>query len=354
MKGSRMWNGTRLVAASRTALTTPILSVTLVLLLSASWLLVGYLVSGVSPLLVAAGRTGASFIVFAAIVLFSARSRSEARIAARRGGTVALLGLLGFFLYYAGTMLGAAFIGPSRTGLIISLLPSLTFVIGAVAFGERVTRNKVLGACLALGGALVYAISDMPASEGHAGAEGLHLIGGALLVFGGTASYALYGYVFRARMADLSAFSALPAITGAGAAMLAVTVVLFVPLVGVAPSDWAAIAGLGAGLTAPVFLILHRLILRKGALFTASLMLAVPFLVRMGEWGLGWEAAPGAFSLLLLLVCAGGVWLTLRDGRQRPRRPPDVKPDDASLDPAAAEHCRLGRIIPSGPRRLDP
>ncbi len=93
MKGSRMWNGTRLVAASRTALTTPILSVTLVLLLSASWLLVGYLVSGVSPLLVAAGRTGASFIVFAAIVLFSARSRSEARIAARRGGTVALLGL---------------------------------------------------------------------------------------------------------------------------------------------------------------------------------------------------------------------------------------------------------------------
>ncbi|HBY43407.1 MAG TPA: hypothetical protein DEH03_06915, partial [Brevundimonas sp.] len=217
-----MWNGTRLVAASRTALTTPILSVTLVLLLSASWLLVGYLVSGVSPLLVAAGRTGASFIVFAAIVLFSARSRSEARIAARRGGTVALLGLLGFFLYYAGTMLGAAFIGPSRTGLIISLLPSLTFVIGAVAFGERVTRNKVLGACLALGGALVYAISDMPASEGHAGAEGLHLIGGALLVFGGTASYALYGYVFRARMADLSALSALPAITGAGAAMLAV------------------------------------------------------------------------------------------------------------------------------------
>jgi hypothetical protein len=74
----------------------------------------------------------------------------------------------------------------------------------------------------------------------------------------------------------------------------------------------------------------------------------------MGEWGLGWEAAPGAFSLLLLLVCAGGVWLTLRDGRQRPRRPPDAKPDDASLDHAAAEHCRLGRIIPSGPRRLDP
>jgi glycerol-3-phosphate dehydrogenase len=46
--------------------------------------------------------------------------------------------------------------------------------------------------------------------------------------------------------------------------------------------------------------------------------------------------------------------LTLRDGRQRPRRPPDAKPDDASLDHAAAEHCRLGRIIPSGPRRLDP
>ena len=56
MKGSRMWNRPRPAATSRTALTTSVLSVTLVLLLSASWLLVGYLVSGVSPLLVAAER----------------------------------------------------------------------------------------------------------------------------------------------------------------------------------------------------------------------------------------------------------------------------------------------------------
>ncbi|MFF1508050.1 DMT family transporter [Streptomyces sp. NPDC058326] len=290
----------------------PALSALMVMLLAAGWLLAGHLVDGAPPLVVAAGRTATSFLVLTVLALLHARSRAEARVAAGRGGSVALLAFLGFFAYYAGTLLGTGYIGASRVGLIVSLLPCLTFAIGVVAFREPSSRRKVLGTVLAVAAACGYALADASPS---AGVDGEALVSGGLLALVGTFAYAVYGYVYRRRMADVSPLASLPAITGAGTVMLGLTVALFVPLGGVSPGDWAGIAALGAVLTAPVFLISHELILRKGPLFTSALALVVPFLVRLGEWALGRETAPGPLVLLLLLLCAGGVWLTVGGAR---------------------------------------
>lgn len=290
----------------RGILVVPALSVLMVTLLAVGWLLAGHLVHDAAPLVVAAGRTAASFVVITLIALLSPRFRPEVRAGTARGGSVVWLAFLGFFAYYSGTLIGTGFIGASRVGLIVSLLPCITFVIGVVAFREPATRRKVLGTLLAVTAACGYAVAD---GAGAGSTDGL--LNGVLLALAGTFAYAVYGYVYRRSMADLSPLAALPAITGVGTVMLGLTVVLFIPVGGVTFASWAGIAILGALLTAPVFLVSHELIRRQGPLFTSAVALVVPFLVRLGEWALGWAAAPGPLVLVLIIVCAAGVWLTV-------------------------------------------
>ncbi len=293
----------------------PALSIALILLLAASWLIAGDLVARMPALVVAAGRTGTAFVALTAIAMLNPARRPAVRVAASRPGAVALLGLLGFFGYYAGTMIGTGMIGASRIGLITSLLPCITFAIGAVAFQEPVTRLRVAGTILAMIGACGYVLADgRPHGPGSQGGLSM-MLGGALLGFAGTASYALYGYVFRGRMGHLPAMSALPAIPGAGTIMLGAAALLFAPLGAIASRDWAELAILGALFTAPVFILLHELILRKGPLFTAGLSLTVPFVLRMGGWAVGQQGAPGWIVLALLASCAAGVWLVIRQPR---------------------------------------
>lgn len=304
-------------------LAVPGLAALMVLLLATGWLLSGHLVSGAPALAVAAGRTAASFVVITAVAAVLPRTWAGVRTATARPGAVAVLAFLGFFAYYSGTLLGTSRIGASRVGLIVSLLPCLTFLIGIAAFREPSTRRKLLGTLLAVAAACGYAVADGRAG-GAAVGTGTLLTGG-LMALGGTFTYALYGYVYRQRMADVPPLAALPAITGAGTVMLGAATLLFVPLGSVDAADWAGIGVLGAVLTAPVFVISHELILRKGPLFTSAVALVVPFLVRLGEWALGTAGPPGPLVVALIAVCAAGVWLTV-GGRAAPRPVPARQP----------------------------
>ncbi|MEE1930127.1 EamA family transporter [Streptomyces sp. TRM 70351] len=319
----------------------------MVTLLAAGWLLSGHLVSQTPPLAVAAGRTAAAFLTLTLIAALTPRTRAAARAGAARPRAVALLAFLGFFVYYSGTLLGVDRIGVSGVGLIVCLLPCLTFVIGVAAFREQSTVRKAGGTLIAVSAAVGYALADGGAAGGGPGAGGTGtLAAGLLLALAGTFTYALYGYVYRQRMADIPPLAALPAITGAGAAMLAPAALFLTPLDGVGPGDWAGIALLGAVLTAPVFLISHALILLRGPLFTSAVALVVPLLIRLGEWALGWDTAPGPLVLALLGLCLAGVWLTARarsappaeggGGPAGPARPLPAHP----ADPAhSAEHA---------------
>jgi drug/metabolite transporter (DMT)-like permease len=315
----------------------PALSTLMVGLLAAGWLVSGRLVSDVPALAVAAGRTAAAFVAITLIAAVRPRTWPGVRTGYGRGRSVLLLAFLGFFAYYLGTLLGIGRIGVSRVGVIVSLLPCVTYVIGIIAFREQATARKVSGTLLAVAAACGYAVAG-GGPGGHASAQG-GLPAGVLLAFGGTFTYALYGYVYRQRMADISPGAALPAITGAGTVMLGVTTALFVPLGGITLADWAGIVLLGAVLTAPVFLISHELILRKGPLFTSALALVVPFLIRLGEWGLGWATAPGPLVLVLIFSCAAGVWLTV--GGSRNNGSADTRTSSAIRESESEEGIRM-------------
>lgn len=301
----------------------PVLSCLMVLLLAAGWVVSGRLVRDTPPPAVAAGRTGASFVMISAISALRPRTWPAIRATVRRRRAVILLAILGFFVYYTGTLLGVDRIGASRVGLVVSLLPCITFAVGFAAFREQASARKVLGTVLAVAAALGYALEG-GGSGGDGTGKGV-LVAGVLLALTGTFAYALYGYVYRHYMSDVPPVAALPAVTGVGTVLLVPAAVAFVPLGAIGAAQWAGIAALGAVLTAPVFLISHELIVRKGPLFTSTIALVVPFLVRLAEWGLGDEAAPNAAAILFLVLCAAGVWLTVAAARPAPapagRRP---------------------------------
>jgi drug/metabolite transporter (DMT)-like permease len=284
----------------------------MVLLLATGWVVSGELVSDTSPLAVAAGRTAASFLVITAISAVLPRGRPAIRIAIRVGlsrrRAVVFLAFLGFFAYYTGTLLGVDRIGASRVGLVVSLLPCITFAIGIAAFHEPGGTRKVMGTVLAVAAALGYALEG--GSAGGGAGTGVLVVGG-LFALAGTFAYALYGYVYRQQMSDVPPVAALPAVTGAGTVMLGLAAIAFVPLGAIGAAQWAGIALLGAVLTAPVFLIAHELIVRKGPLFTSTIALVVPFLVRLGEWARGEENAPNLAAILFLALCSAGVWMTV-------------------------------------------
>ncbi|MFG2986276.1 DMT family transporter [Streptomyces sp. NPDC048258] len=311
----------------------PVLSCLMVLLLATGWVVSGRLVSDTPPLAVAAGRTGASFLVISAISALQPRSWPAIRVTAGRRRAVVLLAFLGFFAYYTGTLLGVDRIGASQVGLVVSLLPCITFAIGIVAFREPTSARKALGTVLAVAAALGYAIDGGSASGGTG--TGL-LVTGVLFALAGTFAYALYGYVYRRHMSDVPPMAALPAVTGAGTVMLGLAAIVFVPLGTIGATQWAAVAVLGAVLTAPVFLISHELIVRKGPLFTSAVALMVPFLVRLGERVWGAADAPSPLSVLFLGLCSAGVWMTVAPSRSGP----------AAQDPRPVPSTESGRSTP--------
>lgn len=292
----------------------PVLALLMVLLLATGWLVAGVLVEDTPPLAVAAGRTGSAFLVITLVALVGRRSRADARRAGRRWRAVLALAFLGFFVYYVGTLVGVAAIGASGTNLVVSLLPCVTFVIGIMAFHEHATWRKVAGTVLAVAAAGCYAVvaGRWAAGPSLADADVTDVaVMGVGPAFVGTCAYALYGYVYRRQMSDVSPMAALPAVTGVAFAMLVPLVAVTTPLSRISPAQWLGTVVLGAVLTAPVFLVSHELIRRRGPLFTAAVALVVPLLVSLGEWGIGRSAAPGSVSLALILVCCVGIWMTV-------------------------------------------
>ncbi|MER0247250.1 DMT family transporter [Streptomyces sp. HSW2009] len=286
----------------------PVLATSMVLLLAVGWVVSGRLVHDNPPLAVAAGRTVTSFLAICAICALRPSSWPKVRVSAGRWRAVGSLAVLGFFVYYTGTLLGVDRIGASRVGLVVSLLPCITFAIGIVAFREQTSTRKVLGTLLAVAAAFGYAL-DGGSSSGSTSTGAL--VSGVALALMGTFTYALYGYVYRQHMSDMPPMVALLPVTGVATVLLGLVAVLFVPLGSVGLLDWAGITVLGALLTAPVFLISHELIVRKGPLFTSAVALVVPFLVRLGEWARGAAKAPNLASVLFLLLCSAGVWMTV-------------------------------------------
>ncbi|MFF4175558.1 DMT family transporter [Streptomyces sp. NPDC001750] len=275
--------------------------VVLVLLLAGTWLLSGALVAGTDPLVVAVGRTAVCCAALTAVAASRPAGRDALRRAAAAPGTIWLLGLLGFAGYAAGTLLAIPRIGTSLTNLVVALMPCASVAVGTVFFGERPGARGAVGALLACAAAAGYAA--LGADAGDLDGPGLLLVGAA------TTAFAVYGFLYRRRLPGLPPLAVLPVLLAAATCLL---LPMSLPaLIGRPPTITATvgIVLLGAAVYAPAYVVQHRLILRRGPVFTAAVQLAVPFTVRLGDWALRTAPAPSAAELLLLAVCCAGIAL---------------------------------------------
>ncbi|MFF3629822.1 DMT family transporter [Streptomyces sp. NPDC002164] len=275
--------------------------VVLVLLLAGTWLLSGALVAGTDPLVVAVGRTAVCCAALTAVAASRPAGRDALRRAAAAPGTIWLLGLLGFAGYAAGTLLAIPRIGTSLTNLVVALMPCASVAVGTVFFGERPGARGAVGALLACAAAAGYAA--LGADAGDLDGPGLLLVGAA------TTAFAVYGFLYRRRLPGLPPLAVLPVLLAAATCLL---LPMSLPaLIGRPPTITATvgIVLLGAAVYAPAYVVQHRLILRRGPVFTAAVQLAVPFTVRLGDWALCTAPAPSAAELLLLAVCCVGIAL---------------------------------------------
>jgi drug/metabolite transporter (DMT)-like permease len=289
-----------------------LLAVATIALLAVGWVVSGALIAdSTPPLVVATARTAGSCVTLAVIAAWSAPGRASLRAVARRPGAVAGLAFIGYFIYFGGTMLGVARIGASRTGLIVALLPCVTFVVGIIGFGERATTRKILGTLIAVGGAVGYAAATRPGHDAHPTSLAT-LAAGAGITLVATIAFAFYGYSYTSRFHDVSPPSALAMLFGAATLMLLPVAAATVPLGQVSLSQWLGSFGLGAILTAPVYITGHELFLRRGPFFVAAIALVVPFLVRLGDWGLGNASPLDLASLSFMALCIAGITAVVR------------------------------------------
>lgn len=287
------------------------MAVAMVLLLAAGWVLAGRLVTETPPLTVAAIRTAAIFPVLSALVLIRRRHQVGAALALRRPLALLLLAVLGFLLYYSGTMLGTAWIGAAAAGVLVGLLPCITLFIGALGFREKAGSARIGGTVLAVGCSITYGFVHGDPSGPVSAALGTVVLA-VLAVLIGTTAYALYGFVYRRTMGDLPSLVSLPGITGTAVPLLAAVALLQPGGLGLSTGQVLPIVLLGAVFTAPVFVLSHELVLRRGPLFATSVAVCVPFLTRIGEWLLGDVPSIEPLELVLFVFTAVGVLITVR------------------------------------------
>ncbi|MFB7598950.1 DMT family transporter [Streptomyces sp. NPDC056160] len=285
----------------------------LVLLLTGTWLLTGVLVAKADPFAIAAGRAGTSFIGLAALAAARpATRRSSLDVLRERPGAATVLGALGVFGYSTASVLAIALVGTATTNVILSLLPCAVFLLGGALFRQWPGRTALVGTTLAVGGALAYGALD---SQGGLGTRGHtttdRIVLGILLALASVGCMALYAHYYNRLVGDSSSIVALPAVFGAGTAMLLVPAFSLGSLPQVSASAWGVLLLLGCGIYVPTYIIQHELLRLRGPLFTTSASLVVPFLVRLCTWALGRAVAPSPLVLALLAVCCIGVRLTL-------------------------------------------
>lgn len=276
--------------------------------LTAGWIVADRLVAHVNPFVVAEGRLFSSFVTLSLAAVLGKQTSSVVHAVVRRPKTLVLLALTGFVIYFAATLFGLGQIGLTPSNLIVSSLPCVTFALGIVFFGEPVRARKAIGTGLAALAAAAYILSSTGSGQ-HVSARAW--VTGVAATLAGTVAYALYGLFYKKWMADLPSIAALPGITALATVCLLPLALLSGRIGSVTLAQWGEIALLGGVLTAPIFFLAHELIQRRSALFSATAGLSLPFLVRIVNWLLGAAPAPNLVTLLCLLGCAAGTWLTI-------------------------------------------
>jgi drug/metabolite transporter (DMT)-like permease len=211
-----------------------------------------------------------------------------------------------FLFTKAETMISSAL-----TGMLNSLTPVFTLLLGLAIFRQKVRWMQVLGVIIGLGGAVgLLALGNHDGKETN-GTQQQLLLGGALVVLA-TFFYGLSVNIIKAKLSKVNAITAsvfAMCIIGpvAGAYLFSTD---FVARLQNHPHGWsslgyvAILAILGTSISVIVYNILIR---EAGTLFAASVTYLMP-IIAMG-WGLRDHETVTLLHLVFILIILGGVWM---------------------------------------------
>lgn len=316
----------------------PAMTAALALLLGLTWVFSDLAVQRESADIVAAGRSLFSCV---GILLLAARSRGSARrslqLVRARPWSLLLSGLLGVAVYAFASLQAIALLGVSIPNLLLTTTPLLSLVAGMLWFRARGNAAAIIGTLIATAGAAAYVVVSFRTADGISVLGGI--VGVALAVVAAL-SVALYGQHYARLSAGRNPLDLLPGIFGFGTVLLLILLAVtgrLADILSVDPATWLLLAVLGIGIYVPVYVLQHQLIHQRGAVYAATVSLAVPFVVRALEVAAG-GAWPSLAEGAAMLVCVAGVGLVLRN-------PVGVRERDARVRPATtrASHPRRSR-----------
>lgn len=302
----------------------PVMTAALALLLGLTWVVSDLAVQRESAGIVAAGRSLFSCV---GILLLAARSRGSARRSVQalqaRPWSLLLSGLLGVAVYAFASLQAIALLGVSIPNLLLTTTPLLSLVVGMLWFRARGNAAAIVGTLIATAGAAAYVVVSFRTADGIPVLGG---IAGVALAVVAALSMALYGQHYARLSAGRNPLDLLPGIFGFGTMLLLILLAAtgrLADILSVDPVTWLLLAVLGIGIYVPVYVLQHQLIHQRGAVYAATVSLAVPFVVRALEVAAG-GAWPSLAEGAAMLVCVVGVGLVLRnpvgvrDARVRP------------------------------------
>ena len=243
-----------------------------------------------------------------------------------RLGTLALLGLFGYFAYQEAFIYGVAHTSAASAALLTATSPLWTAVLGHATGVDRLRRTALPGMALALLGACVVALGKK--------GSGLDTVAGNMTMVGSAALWAAFT-VRQTRLAGV-----VPPATGAFVSLLVALVGLYVlalvtPATGtlatLSPAALGALVYSGVLSVGVTFAVWNAAVAHVGPTTTASfgyltpLFAATAALVLLGEPITAWHLVGG------LLLIGGLVWMR----RARPAAAPAAQAGQVALRPDA-------------------
>ena len=237
--------------------------------------------------------------------------RGQPALTARDRWAVFGLGFSGYYLASFLDFAGLQYISAGFERLVLYLNPTLVLLIGALLFGQRVTRRQLLALAVSYCGVLLVFGHEISLAGDQA-------VLGAALVFGSAVSYAVYLAFSGEEVKRLGALRLTGLATTVACVLCIVQFLVLRPLsaLDVAPQVlWLSLLNATLCTFAPVIMVMLA-IERIGATLTAQTGMIGPLstilmgVVLLGEPFTAWVAA----GTVLVLA---GIWLLARS-RQLP------------------------------------
>lgn len=246
----------------------------------------------------------------AAILLFLRKERKRSTSSTKHARTqpirIAIVGSLGFTIYFGTSFAALKHLDASEIGMTMVMIPGVAYIIALIFFGDRFSARKVLGLLIASAGTTIY-INKGFNLPSFSSMIGLLLAGGSVL------SYAMYGLLYKKWLSHIGVMEIIPYM-GLAALVTATPLAAYEAVaLGAIPTLKSFLGAflLGALFTMPVFAIYQKLILLRGPTVANTVGLLTPFSVMIAEIALGKGDGVTGIDLSALAICGLGVWLVL-------------------------------------------